>query len=176
MPYTTFKPTILNQKKTIMKMTRLLMAVAISVTLGFMGCSPKDTEIQAAVETKLKAEPDMSTVNVDVKDGVATIAGECKDEACKANCEQLAKDVKGVKTVINNLTVPPPPPPVVVAADDPLTQAVTDATKDFTTVTAAVADGVVTLTGEIKRRELPKLMKGLNSLKPRKIENKLTIK
>ena len=37
-------------------------------------------------------------------------------------------------------------------------------------------DGVVTLTGDIKRAELQKLMMTLHTLKPKKIDNKLTIK
>ena len=43
-------------------------------------------------------------------------------------------------------------------------------------VNAAVSDGVVTLTGEIKRSELPSLIQKLNEIKPKKIENKLVIK
>jgi osmotically-inducible protein OsmY len=52
---------------------------------------------------------------------------------------------------------------------------VADATKDFAGVTAAVNDGIVTLTGTIKKADLPKLMQSVSSLKPKKIENKLTV-
>jgi hypothetical protein len=48
--------------------------------------------------------------------------------------------------------------------------------KHYPGVSATIQDGVVTLTGEIKRADLQKLMKSLNTLKPKKIENKLTIK
>ena len=37
-------------------------------------------------------------------------------------------------------------------------------------------DGVITLTGEIKKDELKKLMPLLQSLKPKKVDNKATIK
>jgi osmotically-inducible protein OsmY len=87
--------------------------------------------------------------------------------------------VKGVKQVVNNCTVAPPPTapaPVVIAADDPLAKGVTDAIKDYPGVKADVKDGVVTLTGDIKRAELQKLMEALHTLKPKKIDNKLTIK
>ena len=43
-------------------------------------------------------------------------------------------------------------------------------------VKTEVKDGIVWLSGEIKKADLPKLMMVLNSLKPKKIENKLTIK
>ena len=97
----------------------------------------------------------------------------------KAKCEELAKGIKGVKNVINNCTIaapPPPPAPVEITVDDPLAKALVDATKDFPTVKATVKDGVITLTGEIKKASLPTLMMVLNSLNPKKIENKLTIK
>lgn len=163
-----------------MKIAKVLMAVAIVTTTGFLSCKPKDADIKANIETKLSAKPDMVNASVDVTDGVATISGECKDDACKAECEGLAKEVKGVKSVVNNLAVaaPPPPPsaPVTVTPDDPLTQAATDAAKDFPGVTTTVQDGVITLTGDIKKSDLQKLMVSLNSLKPKKIENKLTVK
>src|SRR5687768_16204153 len=134
-----------------MKIVNVLMAVAVVTTMSFIGCKPKDADVKAAVETKLSAKPDMANAMVTVNDGVATLAGECKDAECKADCEAMAKEVKGVKSVVNNLTVaaPPPPPsaPVTTTADDALTQSVTDATKDFASVNAAVNDGVVTLTG-----------------------------
>ncbi len=163
-----------------MKIANVLMAIAIVTTTGFISCKPKDADVQAAVETKLKTKPDMANASVDVKDGVATISGECKDETCKADCEKMAQEVKGVKSVVNNLSIAAPPPPpaaaVVISPDETLSKAVMDATKDFATVKADVKDGVITLTGNIKKADLPKLMMTLNSLKPQKIENKLTVK
>lgn len=162
-----------------MKFMKIPLALAVALAIGFTGCKPKDADIKTAIETKMKADPDMARTTVEVKDGVATISGECKDEACKAKCEAAVKDVKGVKSVVNNCTVAPPPvvfTPPVIAADDPLTKSVTDAIKDLSTVKADVKDGIVTLTGEIKKDALPKLMMALNALKPKKIENKLTVK
>jgi hypothetical protein len=77
---------------------------------------------------------------------------------------------------VNNGTVTPPPPPVTISADDTLIKGVADAVKDFTTVKVDVKDGVVTLTGEIKKASLPKLMQSLMALKPKKVDNKLTVK
>lgn len=160
-----------------MKITNVLMAVAIITTTGFLSCKPKDADIKSAVEAKLTAKPDMSNTMVSVNDGVATISGECMDETCKADCEKMTSEVKGVKSVVNNLTVPPPPPPpVAVTVDETLKNGVNDALKDFSTVTADVTDGIVTLTGSIKKNDLPKVMMAISSLKPMKIENKLTVK
>ncbi len=161
-----------------MKLKKLFMVTAIAATAAiFTGCSPKDADIKTAIEEKIKA----SGASADVKDGVATLTGEVKDDDTKTMAEKEAHDVKGVKSVINNITVTPPPPPpappVVVTADDPLKQSVTDATKDYPTVKAEVKDGVITLTGDIKKDDLKKLMPRLQSLKPKKVESKqLTVK
>ena len=60
--------------------------------------------------------------------------------------------------------------------DDALRRGVTDATKDYPTVTATVENGVITLNGSVERDRLPNLMQSLNSLNPQKINNNLTIK
>jgi osmotically-inducible protein OsmY len=124
----------------------------------------KDADIQAAIETALKADADMAGTMVSVKDGIATISGECKDDACKSKCEATVRGIKEVKDVVNNCTVKAPEP-VVPPVTDQLAQAVTDALKDFPTVKSDLKDGVLTLTGEIQKSSLQKLMMGLNALK-----------
>ncbi len=157
----------------------LVFAAATMIATTFSSCGPKDADIKTAIMEKMQAMPDMAGMTAEVKDGVVTLAGEVKDEATKAMCESTATAIKGVKSVVNNCTVTPPPPPpapVVIAADDPLTIGVNDAVKSFSGVKADVKDGVVTLTGDIKKAELKPLMMSLNTLKPKKIDNQLVIK
>ena len=52
-------------------------------------------------------------------------------------------------------------PPV----SDALSQAIADAVKDFPGVKTELKDGVLTLTGEIQRASLQKMMQGLNALR-----------
>ena len=68
------------------------------------------------------------------------------------------------------------PAPVQISPDDSLQSGVRDAVKDYPKVNASVSSGEITLTGEISRERLPKLMESLNSLRPKKINNNLTIK
>jgi osmotically-inducible protein OsmY len=68
------------------------------------------------------------------------------------------------------------PAPVEISADDALTTGVKDATKDYPGVNATVNNGEITLTGEIQRSRLQNLMQSLQSLRPKKINNQLTIK
>jgi hyperosmotically inducible periplasmic protein len=156
----------------------MLLIIAMPYMLT-VSCKEKDSNIQSAVEATLKNNPDMSGVSAFVKDGVVTLTGECNDEMSKSAAESSIKNIKGVKQVINNCTVAaaqPAPAPVVIAEDDPLTKGVKDATKDYPGVNATVQDGVITLTGDIKKADLQKLMMTLHTLKPKKIDNKLTVK
>ena len=164
-----------------MKFTKLLMVAAIVTSVSLVSCKPKDADIKAAMEAKVKADPDLSTVMVDVKDGVATLSGELKDNSAKAKVPELSKDVKGLKSTTDNTTVMAPPPapvaPVVITADDPLTRAVTDATKDYPTVRASVKDGVIAVTGQIAADKWRKLKMSLDGLHPKKVDGSaLTIK
>ncbi|MGB4770333.1 MAG: BON domain-containing protein [Chitinophagaceae bacterium] len=147
------------------------------IALLFASCKPSDEKIAEAVKAKIGAVA--STINVSVADGVATLTGEVKDEATKAAAETALQGIKGLKSVVNSLTVPPPPPPpVVINPDDVLRKGIDSvfAAKSIKGVSAAVAEGVVTLTGTIKKSELTKVMQAANELKPKKVLNQMTIK
>lgn len=155
------------------------LPLLLGVSLAICSCKPSDSSIKTAVETAKNAVADLSGVSVSVSGGVVTLTGQLKDDATKSQLDSLAGAVKGVTQVVDNCTVTPPPPPVapvVISADDSLTTRVNDAIKDYPGVKATVQNGVVTLTGEIKRADLQKLMPGLSMLKPKKIDNQLTVK
>lgn len=159
-----------------MKIKSILLGMSFAFLL--VACGPKDADIEKEITAKISELPGVS---VTVKDGVATISGTCKDDAFKANAETIVKGVKGVKTVVNNCEIPAPEPvataaPVEINPDTVLTTSVNEVVKTYSGVTATVANGVVTLTGDIKRTQLPALIKSVQELKPKKVENKLTIK
>lgn len=136
---------------------------------------PSDQELTTSINTSLSSST--GRINATVDKGVATLTGECPDEACKTNAEANVKSVKGVTQVVNNITVTPPPPPVVtISPDDSLKTAVQTAIAGFKTVQATVSNGVVTLTGEASRKNLQDIMQAVTALKPKKIENKLILK
>ena len=138
---------------------------------------PKDADIKAAVDKSIAAVPYLSGIYTDVKDGVVTLSGQVTGDAEKLGAESAAKSVNGVKSVVNNITVAPPPAPVQITPDDPLKAAVDNAIRTYPGVKASIQNGVVTLSGEIKKADLQKLMIALNSLKPKSIDNtQLTIK
>jgi hyperosmotically inducible periplasmic protein len=161
-----------------MKMEKQLwhMLFVVGFTLVFAACKPSDEKIAEAVRAKVSAiSPAISS---SVKDGVVTLSGEVADEAAKAAVITALQGEKGVKSVVNNLTVTPPPPPVVVInPDDVLTRGI-DSTfnaKGITGVTTKVSNGEVTLTGSVKKSDLQKVMQAANEMKPRKVINQLVI-
>jgi osmotically-inducible protein OsmY len=166
---------LINLKKNIiMKIKSILLGMSFAFLL--VACGPKDADIQKEIAAKMSTMPGME---VTVKDGIATISGVCKDAACKESCEAIAKGIKGVKSVVNNCEIAAPvpvPAPVVINADSVLNTSVSEVVKTYSGVTATVLDGVVTLKGDIKRDQLPALIKSVQELKPKKVENKLTIK
>lgn len=159
-----------------MKIKSILLGMSLALSL--VACGPKDADIQKEISAKLSALPG---VEVTVKDGVATISGICKDDAFKQNAESIIKGVKGVKSVVNNCEIAAPetvvePAPVEINPDAVLNTSVNEVVKTYSGVSATVKDGVVTLTGDIKKAQLPNLIKSVQELKPKKVENKLTIK
>ncbi|NII27931.1 BON domain-containing protein [Pseudoflavitalea sp. X16] len=164
--------------QTKLALLSLVMAVSSLVLYSCKG-KVKDSDIQQAIAAKAQTMTGLEKVTTSVKDGVVTLSGETTDETAKVAYESAIKTVPGVEKVSNNIVVvapPPAPEPVVISPDETLKAAVNDAIKAYSGVKAEVKDGVVTLTGEIRKAELTVLMPTLHALKPKKIENKLTVK
>lgn len=159
-----------------MKLNLLLLGFALVTSTIFYSCKPSDTQVQKAANEVLKASPELAGITASVKDGIATLTGEVTEASLKTKAASLLKDVEGLKSITNNITVKSPLPPVTQSMDTQLQSAVKDAIKDFEGVEASVTNGVITLTGTIEQSKLPTLMQSLNALSPKKIENQLTIK
>jgi osmotically-inducible protein OsmY len=69
--------------------------------------SAVDDEIFDNVRRRLANDPDVrgGALQVDVKDGVVTLKGKVEKDRYKQKAEKLAKKVKGVKSVVNQLIV-----------------------------------------------------------------------
>jgi hyperosmotically inducible periplasmic protein len=150
----------------------LFMAVLALSTLLY-ACKADDSKIQEAAKAKATAIDPGITVVVDK--GVVTLTGQVKDQATQDALANSVKDVKGVKSVVNNTTVASSA--VQVNPDDLIRAAIEEnflqagvRGVDFT-----VASGVVTLTGEIPRGDLTKVMQAANEAKPKQVINQLKI-
>jgi hypothetical protein len=98
--------------------------------------------------------------------------------ACKGHSSQNTNSDTATTTTATpaDNTTKKNPDTVIVSVDDSLRNMITDAVKDYPGVTATVDQGEITLTGNISREKLPKLMMAINSLHPKKVNNNLTIK
>ncbi|HTE08351.1 MAG TPA: BON domain-containing protein [Flavitalea sp.] len=155
---------------------RLLFMGLIFLILSCKG-GPSDEQLQKQLSETISAS--YPGVTASVAKGVVTLNGTCPDETCKTGSEASAKSVEGVKSVVNNVVISGPASPVStpeVTADDPLQSSLTSLLSAYKGVKGKVEDGVVTLTGEIKRSQLTTLMQSVNELKPKKVVNKLVIK
>lgn len=161
-----------------MKALRLLSMATLIIALGIGATSCKkvnDADVQKAAQTALAANPDAAGVNVAVLNQVATLTGTVKDDATKAYVESTVAGVENVKSVVNNIEVVPPAPDYT-ALDAAINAALPDALKDHKTVTATVQNGVITLTGDVKQKDLQTVMEKMNALNPVQVVNNLTVK
>jgi len=89
----------------------LLLMTAISA-LALPGYSQKkmdDAQLYDMVKMRLANDPDIKGGNltVDVKNGVVTVAGRVDKEKARQKVDKVAKKVKGVTSVVNQVKVEP---------------------------------------------------------------------
>lgn len=144
-----------------MKLTKILLAIAIVATGTFINCKPKDADIKTKVDAAISADPMLTGARADVNDGVVTISGEVKDDACKALAEKTVSGIKGVKSVVNNCTVPAPvtaPPSISVGLDEATQQRVKDGLKDIKGVSVEFSSDKAVITGTVSKADRMKIM------------------
>ncbi|MFN2385277.1 MAG: BON domain-containing protein [Thermoanaerobaculia bacterium] len=91
----------------------VLGLVAGCTTTQTPGEQVDDNAIHTAVKAKLTADRFSNIVNVDINvtNGVVTLAGEVPNEEVRREAETEARSVDGVVRVVNNLQVKNPPSP-----------------------------------------------------------------
>jgi osmotically-inducible protein OsmY len=86
----------------------VFMLVGCAATTGkTVGQTVDDASITAAVKTKLAAEKvsTLTKIDVDTNRGTVYLTGNVDSAAMKQRAADLARQVKGVKEVVNNLRV-----------------------------------------------------------------------
>ncbi|HWP60650.1 MAG TPA: BON domain-containing protein [Candidatus Acidoferrales bacterium] len=84
-----------------------LLAGCQALTGETLGENIDDATLTAYVKTKLVAEKavNLTRVDVDTTRGVVHLNGVVQSEGERARAEQLAREVRGVRDVVNNLQV-----------------------------------------------------------------------
>ncbi len=126
----------------------------LTLVIAAVGCSnqPADPQITSEVQAKLFADPNISgkQIQVSTQAGVVTLQGSVPTEMERAAAGNDAGQVKGVKTVVNNIQVTPPvvaqvepepekPSPVVEKRREPVRRARASAPAPVYTPAAAPA-------------------------------------
>lgn len=85
----------------------LLLAGALTIAPALAQKATSDDALVDQVRLQLTKDPAVNggALSVDVKDGVVTIKGKVRTERARQKAEKLAKKVKGVKAVDNQLKV-----------------------------------------------------------------------
>ena len=88
-----------------------LTPIALQTSLAFAASKDKmpvtDDSIRDQVMVHLASDPVVKGGNIEVavKDGVVTLSGAVDSDQAHHKAEKLAKHVKGVKSVVNQLTI-----------------------------------------------------------------------
>jgi osmotically-inducible protein OsmY len=89
--------------------TAIVLLLALVVSTLAADKPTDDNYIYDSVREKLATDSVVKggAIDVDVKDGVVTLKGKVQEARQKSKAESLAKKVKGVKSVINQLQITP---------------------------------------------------------------------
>ncbi len=138
----------------------LLLGTFLAITLLMLPATTasaetpqlSDVSITDAVEDELFLDMAVPSHLIDVKtaDGIVTLSGSVGNLLAKERAARVARIVKGVRAVVNNIDVDPP----VLQMDSQIRADVEEAlmedpATDAYEVSVAVDDHVVTLTGEV---------------------------
>jgi hyperosmotically inducible periplasmic protein len=85
----------------------VLVGCASTATHRSTGETIDDASITAAVKTKLAGEKvaTLTKIDVDTNRGTVYLTGNVDDEAMRVKAANIARQVKGVREVVNNLKV-----------------------------------------------------------------------
>jgi osmotically-inducible protein OsmY len=90
------------------KISAALLALLLLASVCLAADKPvTDDSITDFVRLKLASDPDVKggALQVDTKNGVVTLSGTVDNQRLKDRSTKLAKKVKGVKQVVNNITI-----------------------------------------------------------------------
>jgi osmotically-inducible protein OsmY len=87
----------------------VLILVLTAVSAAALQQASNDDQIYDLVRRRLAGDPDVrgGALDITVKEGVVTLKGVVRSEKAKKKADKLTRKVKGVKSVVNELTVKP---------------------------------------------------------------------
>ncbi len=138
-----------------------------------------DHRINAAVASHLLLNRSVSDHLIDVTttDGVVTLTGSVDNLLAKERAVQVARSIRGVRSVIDKLIVIAPPRSDEELKKDVREALLSDPATDLYEIKAKVADGTVTLSGNVQswaeKNLCEDVVKGVRGI--RQINNKIAV-
>src|SRR5262245_14632513 len=83
---------------------------SLTLTAMLISCGPNDQQISEAAKTAITGNAALNGVSTSVNKGVVTLSGEVESDELKSLAQTTVTEVKGVKSVVNNISVKPPGP------------------------------------------------------------------
>ncbi len=159
-------------------MKKLIAASTLVLAVSFtsVACKKKvtDADLQTQATTVVTANPQAT---VEVKDGTAHLSGTFEDEASRDQMIASLKAIPGIKDVMDMSKIQAPVVVETVSAVDPaVQQKVTDAVKDFPSVSVEVVNGELTLTGNVSPEQARKIKMSVDALQAGKVNYNYTVK
>jgi osmotically-inducible protein OsmY len=92
-----------------MRVLALILIFVLTAAPAALQQASSDDQIYDLVRRRLAGDPDVrgGGLDITVKDGVVTLRGVVRSEKAKKKADKLTRKVKGVKSVVNELTVKP---------------------------------------------------------------------
>lgn len=133
----------------------LILGLGLIPTAGTFAATPpeiSDQGITDAVVDELAMDfaVTAATINVSTTDGVVSLSGSTNNLLAKKRAARIARTVKGVRSVVNNIEVIPVVRTDDQIADDVETALLMDPAADSYEITTQVDNGVVTLSGTVE--------------------------
>jgi len=156
--------------------------VGIFFILGGVDALPvdeqiKDSDINNAIEYELIVDEMISAdaLNIETMDGIVTLSGSVSNILAKERAAEIARSIKGVRSVINDIAVKPAERTAAEVQEDVKKALLEDPAADSYEIKAAVKNGTVTLTGEVEswyeKQLASKVVKGVKGVTA--VENKI---
>ncbi len=153
--------------------TVMISAVTAHATI----VKPTDAKITRAVERELLLSPRVPSHWIDVKTdgGIVTLTGSVNNLLGRDRASELVRSIKGVRAVVNRVTVQTPLRPDLEIRNDVIAALASDPVTDAYEVIVKTQDGVVTLKGSVEswvEKELAeKVVKGIKGV--REVKNEI---
>lgn len=111
----------------------------------------EDYQIERAIETDLAYDDGVSAHLIDVssKDGIVTLSGTVDNVMAQDRAIEIAQSIKGVRSVVNKIQVKPVNRTDPQIRRDVLDILVSDPVTESYDISVSVAEGVVTLSGNV---------------------------